>query len=91
MSQLKQLVIEEDIEGLKAYKNNDINSLDNLGFPILTTAVMTGNIEIVKILLEKGCNPNISDILNDTPLGYTEKEFEFHEIAKLLREYGAKK
>ncbi|HOJ50144.1 MAG TPA: ankyrin repeat domain-containing protein [Spirochaetota bacterium] len=64
-----------------------INQKDNIGRTPLHYAASLGNIEIVKILLENGANPNILDYSNDyrrTALDYTTNE----EVRKLITNYG---
>ena len=88
---LHEKVLESDNDGviLAITNGTDLNELDNLGNSALHWAVMRGDIEIVKILLEAGADPNV--ISSD---GYTPKwsavDFDLIEIADVLNEYGGK-
>jgi ankyrin repeat protein len=53
--------------------NNNINPIDRQnihGFTALMTAAKNGHIEIVKVLLQHGANPNITDNSNKTAYMY---------------------
>ena len=52
---------------LKLIENgNDVNSYDEeIEFPPLYDALMTGNLEIVLVILQNGANPNIFTVSND--------------------------
>lgn len=79
----------------------DINSRDEDGATILFFAILQGNIEIVRLLLDRGAN---ADIIADEPAAsiFTEKPLDlaqqlrfltnwdkYHPIVKLLEKFGA--
>lgn len=75
-------------------RNNDINIINYGGFTLLHYAVLDGDEELVKFLLENGANPNIqSNINKNTPLHInssigSQKEKTIN-IMRLLLENGA--
>lgn len=74
----------------KVINEHNVNSFDNNGVNFLTLGVMTGDLNIVKILGEKGANPNLK---NKTQMGSTPlmmaSEYQSLEIAKYLIKTGA--
>ena len=53
----------------------DVNAVDNEGISILLTAVMAGNdTSVIKLLLEKGANPDAEDVDGETPRSWIEEE-----------------
>ena len=69
-------------------KGADINvrDKDENGETLLMKAGDDENLELVKLLLEAGANPNLKDDDGETALMKTDSE----EIKKLLKKYGAK-
>jgi ankyrin repeat protein len=61
------------------------------GVTPLLWAVLGGDIEAVRLLLESGADPNARPNPEDSPLWSAEDDFGFTEIAKLLRSFGATK
>jgi hypothetical protein len=57
----------------------------------LLTAIFQGNAAEVLRLLRAGADPNQPSSLGDTPLRHAEDDFGLHEIAAILRSYGAEK
>lgn len=83
-----------DIDGMRsAVVGLNLNEYDEVGFTPLLTAVFVGDPTAVKILLEAGSDPNLSqeDDPSATPLWHAEEDFGFFEIADIFREYGAVK
>ena len=81
-----------DIEAVKKYIDlgADINYVGiEYKNTTLMWAVKKGNVEMVKLLLEKGADPNIVDHHKITPLKYAADDSR-GEIAELLRKHGAK-
>ena len=79
-----------NVEKVKEYLDKDssnINTLNEEGISPLHIAVINGNLEIIKILLKYGANPNIkSTIKNQTPLhlAYIFKSVMSNQIINLL-------
>ena len=67
---------------------NDINGSSDYGTPLMA-AVVKGNINIVKLLLEKNADTNITDANGTNALHYA-TIFKLEDIAKLLVNAGAK-
>jgi ankyrin repeat protein len=72
----------------------DVNHINNLGWTALLEAIILGNggkdhIEIVKLLLEHGADPDIADRNGVTPLEHA-RDRNFKEIESLLIKSGAK-
>jgi len=80
-----------DIKTLSKYLNNkNVNSFDSTGRTLLCRAIKTKNKNIVKILLDKGANPDLQNekgYLN-TPLMEC-SNYNLVDIAKLLIDKGA--
>jgi ankyrin repeat protein len=68
---------------------NPLDEWDDLGMTQLLYAVVRGDREEVKSLLERGADPNRPNQRGDTPLWHAEDDFGLTEIAALLRQYGA--
>ena len=78
-----------------------LNEPDEDGAPILYAAIMHGNLQIVRLLLERGANPNFlaeepaATIYDEKPLNLAQGlRFimdwdKYQPIAKLLVEFGA--
>lgn len=62
----------------------DFQRLHNLWRPIYR-AVMSGNVEIVRLLLERGAQVNMLDAMDRSPLFFARDE----QVRKLLLQYGA--
>ena len=69
---------------------HNVNSFDTNGVNLLTHGVMTGDLNIVKIIGEKGANPNLKNKtqMGSTPLMMT-SEYKSLEIPKYLIKKGA--
>jgi hypothetical protein len=88
----------------KLIQNNvDINQGDKEGITPLSIAAITGNIEVVKLLLKAKANPNTIRYMNHEKISLLswvqseerkpsprKKRERFREIAILLKQYGAK-
>jgi ankyrin repeat protein len=72
-------------------EGNGLDGLDNLGMTPLHWAVYGGYIELVRALLEAGADPNRKSTADTTALWHAEDDFGMHEIAAVLRTYGAAK
>lgn len=73
----------QELENELKINAKEINEKGDLDYTPLAIAAARGHVEIVKILLENGANPNSQDQKGNTPLHYT-GEYNFLEIAKLL-------
>src|SRR5476651_1627602 len=88
---LHQQVLKSDTDGIKAaiLDGSDLDELDDLGNAPLHWAVMRGDIDTVKQLLEAGSNPNTL-----SGGGFTQRwsavDFGLLEIEQLLDSYGGK-
>jgi ankyrin repeat protein len=69
----------------------DLNEFDGLEMTPLLWAIMRGDIDAVRILLESGADPNAKPYPDDSPLWSAEDDFGLLDIAALLRSYGATK
>ena len=84
-----------NLKKVKEYLNKDksnINSLNKNGISPLHIAVISGNLEIINFLLDKGANPNIKSLSKkQTPLHYAYifKSTKTHKIINLLLKYNA--
>ena len=69
----------------------DIDCQDKKGRTLLSIAVQQYKPTVVKLLLEKGANPNIEDYLGVPPLSlvFLKQTKNTEEIIKLLLQYGA--
>jgi ankyrin repeat protein len=64
--------------------------LDNSGQTPLLYAVFRGDLEMVKLLLEGGADPNMPSDVGDTPLWHSsEHDFGLSKIEECLSQYGA--
>src|SRR5438128_8641565 len=70
-------------------EGHDLNALDDLGMTALHWAVYGGYSELVRALLEAGADPNRRSKEATTALWHAEDDFGMHEIAVILRSYGA--
>ena len=71
--------------------NADLNQFDDFRMTPLLWAIMRRDIVAVRLLLEKGADPNVRPNPSDSPLWSAEDDFGLHEIAGLLKAYGAHK
>jgi ankyrin repeat protein len=69
----------------------DLNEFDEFRMTPLLWAIMGGDIDAVRLLLENGADPNVRPNPDDSPLWSAEDDFGFSEIAALLRSYAATK
>jgi ankyrin repeat protein len=70
---------ENDLVGLKN-RGADINEIDKFHNTVYHKAVITGNTELVKVLIKHNANPRIRNIKGETPIFYCKKK----EILDLL-------
>ena len=61
----------------------DVNQMDGIGYPPLTCAVRTGDIRLVKLLLDAGAKPGVRNMHNETPLMNASYR-RFDDISALL-------
>ena len=70
-------------------KGAEVNAVNDYKQSPLHIAVLGDNLELAKLLLENGANPNIGlDYEKNTPLAYAKKN-KNKEMITLLKEYGA--
>ena len=69
----------------------DPNEFDDYRMTPLLWAIMRGDIDAVRLLLENGADPNVRPNQTDSPLWEAEDNFGLHEIAAVLKSYGATK
>ncbi|HWJ25755.1 MAG TPA: ankyrin repeat domain-containing protein [Flavisolibacter sp.] len=88
---LHQRVLEADLEGVQQVllQGADLNELDTQGHSALHWAVFGGYVDIVKVLLEAGADPNIFSKDGVTPK-WRAQDFGLVEIEQLLTAYGGK-
>jgi ankyrin repeat protein len=68
-----------------------VNSVDNYGTTPLLYGTRAADLAMVRVLLRAGADPNKTSSQGVLPLWIADDDFEFHEVAKLLRQYGARK
>ena len=81
-----------DVAAVKAFldKGVDVNAKTQYGATALAYAADKGHTELVKLLLERGADPNVRDTFyNATPMSWAAPKGHV-EIAKLLIEKGSK-
>lgn len=87
---LKSINNKDSLSLQKEINKSNVNSFDTSGVNILSRAVMTGDLNLVKILGENGANPNLK---NKTSMGSTPlmmaSEYKSLGIAKYLLKKGA--
>lgn len=83
----------ENIEAVKiilAHDKSIVNYQSDIdGWTPIDDAVLKGNIQIVKILLENGADPRVPNFKNETPIDMATR-FGKGEIVKLLRDQDKK-
>lgn len=73
-------------------KKKELDTLNEEGISPLHIAIIKGNLEMVKVLLENGANPNLqSELSNQTPLhfAYLNQNSLTDEIINVLKKYNA--
>ncbi len=92
MSKLTEAVLGSDLEAIKTAiaSGSNLNELDG-GMTPLLWAIFRGDIDAVRLLLEKGADPNLRPNPSDSPLWHAEDDFGLKEITDLLKSYGATK
>lgn len=85
--------LQQQLSELKHLIKNlsNINYKDRNGMTYLSLAVQQYKVEVVKLLLENGADPNIEDNLGVPPLSYVflKQTENTSEIVELLLQYGA--
>ncbi len=91
-SKLTEAVLRSDYAAMAAAIAESAN-LDEMADSVtpLLWAIMRGDIEAVRLLLENGAGPNVRPNPSDSPLWMAEDDFGLLEIADLLKSYGATK
>jgi hypothetical protein len=80
-----------DIVRLLIANGADVNAVYvDTGLTGLHAAVFSENIEVIKLVLDAGADPNIPDNEDTSPLKFSVEQGSF-EMAKLLLEYGAER
>ncbi|KYQ89680.1 ankyrin repeat-containing protein [Tieghemostelium lacteum] len=69
--------------------NQSVNTIDDGGWSPLLSATSSGHINMVKVLLEFGANPNDTNDTKKSPLHYASSKNRV-DIVDLLLDYGAK-
>ena len=90
---LTEAVLRSDYSGIRSLiaAGANLNEFDDHRMTPLLWAIMRGDIDAVRLLLENGADPNVRPNPTDSPLWSAEDDFGLHEIAVLLRTYGATK
>lgn len=71
------------------FNKENINKQNEYGYTALMYASYFNNIEIAKLLLDKGADVNVRDKYGDTALTWAIRNNNI-ELAKLLKQYGAR-
>ena len=79
-----------DIDSIKELirQGHDVNARGDGGWTALLSSSAQGYPEIMKVLLDAGANPDISNVLGITPLMYGSR-YGNVEVCKMLIDYGA--
>lgn len=79
-----------DIDSIKELirQGRDVNARGDGGWTALLSSSAQGYPEIMKVLLDAGANPDISNVLSITPLMYGSR-YGNVEVCKMLIDYGA--
>lgn len=89
----KRMVSFEKIKNYVENHPEEINRQNDLGFTALIFVIsynQKGTYEIVKLLLEKGANPNLETIHQSTALNFATNLLDYnHKLVKLLLNCGA--
>ena len=90
---LTEAVLRSDCSAIQelAAAGADLNEFDDYRMTPLLWAIMSGDINAVRLLVESGADPNVRPNPSDSPLWSAEDDFGLHEIAALLKSYGATK
>jgi ankyrin repeat protein len=67
----------------------EMDAWDTNGMTPLLNAIVAGDKDRVRRLLDMGADPNRPSNTGGTPLWHAEDDFGLIEIAQLLRQYGA--
>lgn len=78
-----------EVDRLSSLPDINLNFMFN-NISILQIAIMSGNVDIVRLLIERGANVNMSDPTVDTPLIMSIKMMKY-DITRMLLEGGADK
>ena len=91
-SALTDAVLRSDYAAMTAAiaRGANLNEMVDEMTPLLW-AIMGGDIDAVRLLLESGADPNVRPNRADSPLWSAEDDFGLTEIAELLKSYGATK
>jgi uncharacterized protein len=86
VKELSDFIFEGNLEGVKEIivRGGDVNGFDEIGGTPLCLATTKNNLEIVRLLLEAGANPNLADDCGRLPL-----DSGSSDITALLIEAGA--
>lgn len=90
MPTLANAIIQEDmhtVQGLLRY-TDEINLIDEYGFTPLIEAAIVNNIEITRLLLSKGADPNKRDVTGGTALQWAAENNNL-ALCQLLLQYHA--
>ena len=71
----------------------DLNEIEN-GMTPLLFAIYRGDLDVVRLLLDNGADPNLRPDPSDpshSPLRHAEDDFGLTTVAELLKSYGATK
>lgn len=89
MVTLADAILQEDINNVRQLiRYEEVNQIDEYGFTPLIEAAIIDNIEISKLLLKQGANPNQHDVTGGTPLQWA-AENNNKELCKLLLKHRA--
>ena len=68
-----------------------VNDVDSYGNTPLFYGTLAEDVAMVRALLRGGADPNKTSSQGVLPLWIADDDFDFPEVAKILREYGARK
>lgn len=89
MFSLADAVLQENFEAVRQLLSyEDVNQIDEYGFTPLIEAAIVDNLEIAKLFLASGANPNLSDVTGGTALHWAAENNNI-DFCKLLLSHGA--
>jgi len=77
-----------NVKDILAMQTVDVNAYRDFGWTILHHACLIGNTEIIRLLLEAGANPALSNRQGISPLRLAVKSGNFEAASYLIHEHG---
>jgi len=68
-----------------------VDRVDSYGLTPLIYCIRAEDLDMVKVLLRAGADPNKSSAQGVLPLWVADDDHDFREVARMLRQYGARR